>query len=58
MAILFTGTFVLISFASKICFGLIDIGQRGLKGNTALLRKRRSLEHHHPSMGLLYVVSL
>jgi len=24
-----------------MCFGLIDIGQRGLKGNTAVSRKRR-----------------
>jgi len=56
MAILFTGTSVLISFASKMCFGLFGIGQRGLKGNTAVLIKRRSLEHHHPSMGLLYTL--
>jgi hypothetical protein len=55
MVILFTGTYVLISFPSNVCFGLIDIGQGGLKGNTEVLRKRRSLEHHHPSMGLLYV---
>jgi hypothetical protein len=38
MAILFTGMFVLMSFASKMCFGLIDIGQRGLKGKTPELR--------------------
>jgi hypothetical protein len=36
-------------------FGLIDVSQKGLEGNTTLGRGGESREHCQPSMGLISV---